>query len=418
MDNKITFSEVEKILSERFPEPDELKRFPYGQYLYSLWSREDADGKEYREHGPKVLHAMNTLLSKEPEKIIKYNNDDETKALLEDTQRLIRDYFDRFDRNGQALFRLAALYHDIGKYIIKERHPTVGWYTMEYLNPSEKESLINLLGNREDYLQLLLILIRDHDEFGVLSTGEASYPILLRAANSLGYKTEDSARVISSIMWLNLADMVGTPNLDINKEDLSKTIYDWKWFMERLEEASSEKRLEDIVIQKASMEELVVERICRLLLEASRSIPKRHAELQKESSGVPMVHQLVRKQLQTVYPTTKPREEFAFQFTHICKLDYGKRFFEKLVEYYENQKEPLDTQRLVYSVLAILRRLTSTYLAMIHAEGKTGNLIGVEMKDLTPRSAPEKTTQIIELLVQSHYPGLSWMMSDCLAWYF
>ena len=47
-----------------------------------------------------------------------------------------------------------------------------------------------------------------------------------------------------------------------------------------------------------------------------------------------------------------------------------------------------------------------------------GSLIGVEMKDLTPRNAPEKTAQIIELLHKSHYPGLSWMMSDCLAWYF
>src|SRR3972149_2959110 len=136
--NKITFQEAEKILSAGHPDdPEDLERFPYGEYLCKLWNREDADGKEYREHGIKVLKAMNILLSKEPEKLLKYNLD--------------------------------------------------------------------------DYLQLLLVLIRDHDQFGVLSTGEASYPILLRAANSLGYKNEDAARVISASRRLNLADMAGRP---------------------------------------------------------------------------------------------------------------------------------------------------------------------------------------------------------------
>src|SRR3972149_2030170 len=210
--NKITFQEAEKILSAGHPDdPEDLERFPYGEYLCKLWNREDADGKEYREHGIKVLKAMNILLSKEPEKLLKYNLDAETKKLLEDTQNTIREYFDRFDSAGKMLFRLAALYHDIGKYIIKERHPTVGWYTMEYFNPGDKDGLRELLDNREDYLQLLLVLIRDHDQFGVLSTGEASYPILLRAANSLGYKNEDAARVISASRRLNLADMAGRP---------------------------------------------------------------------------------------------------------------------------------------------------------------------------------------------------------------
>ena len=209
---------------------------------------------------------------------------------------------------------------------------------MEYFNPGDKDGLRELLDNREDYLQLLLVLIRDHDTFGVLSTGEASYPILLRAANSLGYKNEDAARVISAIMWVNLADMAGTPGLEVNNQDITNIVYDWQWFMKALEESQPEKSLEEVVIKKACMEELVVERICRLLLELSSSIPRRLAELQAQASGEVMVKQLVRKQLQTVFPTTKPREEFALQFTHICKLDYGKRFFENLVQYCEERR--------------------------------------------------------------------------------
>ena len=76
------------------------------------------------------------------------------------------------------------------------------------------------------------------------------------------------------------------------------------------------------------------------------------------------------------------------------------------------------TTDLVYAVLAILRRITSTYSAMVNVENGLGNLIGVEMKDLTPRNVLEKTARIIDLLLKSHYPGLSWMMSDVPVWYF
>jgi hypothetical protein len=311
---------------------------------------------------------------------------------------------------------------------------------MEHLNPNEKEKLKALLGGRDDYLQLLMILIRDHDEFGVLSTGEASYPILLRAANSVGNYKDDQKRLISAIMWLNLADMAGTPGLDLRSNDIRKIVTDWGWFLDAInkyDEKDKEESLHEYVIRKASDEDLVIRRIARLLIESSRSVSNRFAKFQKDENGERAVMGLVRAQLQTVYPTSIPRHEFCSELTHVCKMDYGKRFFACLVEYCEGQKTEniggqektwfdrrgsayKETEDLVYAVLAILRRISSTYSAMMtsHSGGKTGNLIGVEMKDLTPKNAPEKTAQIIELLLKNHYSGLSWMMSDCLAWYF
>jgi hypothetical protein len=428
---KITPKEANDILSKRYPTPDELERFPFGGLLCSLWNRQDNDGIEYRDHGPKVLDAMNMLLGNEPNNLLQGKLDDSDEHLLNNTKLDIDRIFGYFNPNTRALFRVAALYHDIGKYIIKERHPTIGWYTLEYLNPGEKDDLRSLLGDREDYLQLLMIMIRDHDEFGVLSTGEASYPILLRAIKSLGNNADDQKQIISAIMWLNLADMAGTASLVVTADDLKKFIHDWEWLLNVIDVCHQKKeRLDDYLIREASDEDLVQERITRLLLEACRGVPRRDEELRKKLRP-DQVSAKVRKAISTVYPTDNPNRSFASELTHICKLDYGKRFFTSLVEYYEGPpvsgekrflpkwaEKYVDTEDLIYSVLAILRRLTSTYSAMTRSEAGPGSLIGVEMKDLTPRNAPEKTAQIIELLHKSHYPGLSWMMSDCLAWYF
>lgn len=440
----ITPEEAGRILKAGFPSLDDLKRFPFGKQLSDLYSREDGDGKDYREHAPRVLNAMNALLRAEPERLIRGISRPEEDRFAEIKLQIGR-LFSSFDEGAQNLFRIAALYHDIGKYVIKERHPTIGWYTLEYLNPEDKKALRSLLGEREDYLQLLLIMVRDHDEFGVLSTGEASYPILLRPANSLGDDPFDQKRIISAIMWLNLADIAGTPGLELNPYDLNKVFNDLEWFLNALDHCSDgSDQIDHYVIKEASKEKHVVRRISRLLLEASRDIPSRLAELRKSSPhehiGHDMrktgqeewlVHRFVRQQLETLYPTQIPRQNFERELTHICKLDYGKRFFQAVAEYCEGPqssigrttlprlaRERVDTENLIYFILAILRRITSTYSAMARIHDEVGELIGVEMKDLTPRNAPEKTAQIIDLLIKSHYPGLSWMTSDCLAWYF
>lgn len=421
-----TFQEANDLLSGgQITNVEVLKQFPFGDFLHSLWSSKDGGGEEYQSHGHKVLWAMNKLLSSEPEALMGARVDEASKKLLRRTQEEIEAYVGGFENTG-ALFRVAALYHDIGKYIIRERHPTVGWYTMAYLNPAQKDALRTLVGNNEDYLQLLMIMIRDHDLFGVLSTGEASYPILLRTATSLGSAVEDEKRTVSAIMWLNLADIAGTAGIDLHKEDLIKIIDDWKWFIRAIEKcADKNQRLDDYVIREASSGDLVDERISRLLLEASRQEPNRLKELR--AKNLPM---FIQDKLDTVYPTQNPRREFNYQFTLVCKLDYAKRFLATLVDYCEGPRDADDASHrhrsekreelddLIYAVLAILRRITSTYLAMMQSESGPGNLIGVEMKDLTPSTAPEKTTRMIKMLLKNHYPGLSWLMSDCLAWYF
>ncbi len=422
----ITQQEAIDILKQGYPEKD-MDRFPYGDLLRRLWD----NNLDYQKHGRIVMEAMNYLLSDIPGTVLGSGVEEDTRELLSITRHKVIQCFTPFDEITRLLFRLAALYHDIGKYIIKERHPTIGWYTLEYLNQDDKAKLLALLDNRQDYLELLLIMVRDHDEFGVLCTGEASYPILLNATTSLRNVDEDKKRIISSIMWLNLADIAGTGTNLLADRTVRNIIDDWQWYIDALEKCKP-RTLEEYVIKEASSEDMVIKRISRLLVEASRNFPDRYNELTEPSPHGLYVHQLVRNQLRRVYTTHNQRQEFASEFTHVCKLDYSKRFFDRLIEYCEGRpnsrtsggslgfwaRDRIKTDTLIYFVFAILRRITSTYRAMIRSDDGIGNLIGVEMKDLTPDNAREKTAEICKLLVEEHYPGLSWMMSDCPAWYF
>jgi hypothetical protein len=419
-----------------------IQEFPYGGILKRLWDHGDG----YQKHLNDVIKKMDALLSDRPGDVLGnppnidsfsskeeyaegFDQYQQTKQLLSEMRVQVVKSFTPFDATTQLLFRLAALYHDIGKYIIKERHPIIGWYTMEYLDSDAKEQLLTLLGHREDYLELLLVMVRDHDEFGVLCTGEASYAILLNATTSLRNVDEDKRRILASIMWLNLADIAGTPKVVLTYSTVKKIYDDFIWYLEAIKNCKTKgQTLEEHVIKESGNEDVVVERISRLLIESSRNYEDRFNELTKTSPHGLYVHQLVRNQLRRVYTTHNLRQEFASEFAHVCKMDYCKRFIEALIGYCEGskekgslgdwQRERKRTDTLIYFVFAILRRITSTYKAMIRSDDGIGNLIGVEMKDLTPENAPDKTQEICKLLVEEHYPGLSWMMSDCPAWFF
>lgn len=418
--------EASEILKGPYPPPEQIRKFPFSDILQKVWEQDEG----YAEHGPRVLEALNYLLGPAPAQALRGATTEAQIATLQNAiNQIIHEIFPaRFRDSGlwnfekvKAFFRIAALYHDIGKYIIKDRHPTVGWHTVLYINPDERRQLEELLENNYDYFQLLLIIIRDHDQFGVLGTGEASYPILLRAANSMGEDLDTRIRIISALMLFNLADMCGVFNVD--GANAVKLVEDWRWMFEKIKYCSDNRlRLDEYIVEEASRPVHTYTRVQRLLVESSRKWPRRRAEMNDD--------RFVRNEFMAVFGTDAKIEEFSYQFTRVCKLDYGKRFFDALMEFCEGPEPEADRklpfsapsrvskEDVLYSVLAILKRITSTYAAMTGREARASNLIGVELKDLTPTSAPEKTARIIELIVKSHFPGLTWMMSDVPAWYF
>ena len=181
------------------PDVTTMAALPYGRQLAALFYPAAA---ETRNNDPKgayhlnaVMEKMDLLLSGQPANIL----DDRAKprcevelAFFEMSQRQIWQGISQ-EAAGTALFhpseqqaiktflRVAALYHDIGKYVNTDRHPTIGWYLVSSMYPDERAKLQAMLTRTE--LRTLLTIVRDHDKFGVLSTGEASLPLLASVTN-------------------------------------------------------------------------------------------------------------------------------------------------------------------------------------------------------------------------------------------
>lgn len=422
----LNLKEVDRILKKGYPEPPVLvaKGFPFAKMISKLWERDE----DYQKHGPSVVDKMNILLSRKPEKILKGAANYDQRLRLETTINKIRlEIFSNWTTEIKALLRMSALYHDIGKYIIKERHPTIGWYIVQYIDTEEKKKLRQILSNSEELFRMLSIILRDHDQFGVLSTGEASYPILLHTARSAENNIKEQKKILAGLFLTNLADMAGSFDLDGNTANTA--IDDYEWFNNAITYCSDNRLpLSEYVIQESSKIPIVCDRIHRLLITSARNWDLRSQEFKNPGN--------INEQLDIFFGSAQAIRKFAVKFTRICKLDYGKRFFDALVEYCEgpptanekekqrklpkdkHAKERMPSERVYYAILSVITRITETYGAMLQLECNAESLIGVELKDLTPGHALEKTAQIIELIMTSHYPGLTWMMSDVPAWYF
>ena len=126
-----------------------------------------------------------------------------------DTQALFKGMENEF---AKGILRIAALYHDIGKLISSDHHVIRGVRYMRDVNDSYRREIENLFDNVNDSRDFWALL-RHHDIFGCLCTGEASLAALsdmiswscpCDQAVSID-KTE--LAYISYLAWLNIADI-------------------------------------------------------------------------------------------------------------------------------------------------------------------------------------------------------------------
>lgn len=303
----------------------------------------------------------------------------------------------------KIFLRVAALYHDIGKAINTDRHPTIGWYLVSAMYPAERAKLREMLTRTE--MRTLLTIIRDHDKFGVLSTGEASLPLLASITNLMQEDVKIQEQRLTALMLVSLADMSASFPL---RSCVAETVMrDWGRFIKTLENAWGDRgRLLPQVLKEAQQYENTVERIGRLVREASRDPVGQWAEINDL--------ELISDVLKTTFMNRI--DVFCQDFALVAKLDYSLRFFRLVVK--ECRRQGINSSSaIVHIIVNVLKGIVETYSEMLHSARGHDQLIGIEFSDLMPPHAPEKARALIQLLLERPAEGLAWLLSDVPAWY-
>ncbi len=253
--------------------------------------------------------------------------------------------------------RIAAFLHDTGKAFEQARHPVLGWHVMTDLatvgasDNKTKDALLDQLKQAgydppDSEYRRLARLVRDHDKFGVISTGEASYVILGSMMHyghgSSGTSLEqlrDSGASLEQLRdtWLlNLADIGGTAAArpSENKIDLAKNLkvrddkfealtYDWKVAAGIIGASKSFSEAIDELRQISGTPKFTVQRIKRLLIERSKgwgTISNTFSE------------DLIEDALEARF-SPKDLLPFCRDFGMVAKLDYALQFWNELADY-------------------------------------------------------------------------------------
>ncbi len=403
------------------PDPETIMTLPFGMQLRTLFYPDEAIESHRDPKGAAHLHEvmqnMDILLSDQPA------------ALLQDYARPRCDgglaFFNTCHRQiwhgisveaaSTALFapaehqaiktflQVAALYHDIGKAINTDRHPTIGWYLVSSMYPAERVKLQEMLTRTE--LRTLLTIIRDHDKFGVLSTGEASLPLLASITNLIQEDVKIQEQRLTALMLVSLADMSASFPL---RSCVAETVMrDWSRFIKALENAWGDRgRLLPQVVKEAQHYENTVERVGRLVREASRDPVGQWPEINDS--------ELISDVLKTTFMNRI--DVFCQDFALVAKLDYSLRFFRLVVK--ECRRQGMDSpSAIVHIIVNVLKGIVETYSEMLHSARGHDQLIGIEFSGLVPPHTPEKARALIQLLLERPAEGLAWLLSDVPAWY-
>ncbi|MBU1126381.1 HD domain-containing protein [Patescibacteria group bacterium] len=220
---------------------------PFCKFFHGIFFDPINDNRDFPIHGPNVIRLTEALLSGEPSAApgLFSGNSEEVDAT--------RDAFmGKFSiimgalgvelgtrespiekQKVIELLKVAALYHDIGKYIRRGNHPQIGANIIRNFDRIQQQNLVESLvfenepqhiEKKHNRFSLISSIIQHHDKFGVVSTGEGGLPIF----SDILYFTSDQSSVpgikknITSVMVLNLADIaaVNTATTEIREKSL------------------------------------------------------------------------------------------------------------------------------------------------------------------------------------------------------
>ncbi len=346
-------------------------------------------------------------------------------------------------------FKIAALFHDIGKCTEVDNHPQIGLYIVRDFFPHKTKPLIDILGT--EYFALLCSVIQHHDKFGVVSTGEASLPLFADIpyyASNID-TIQGVKKNLSFVCLCNIIDIASSiPTKQARhpiklKSDIVKLVSDdWNMLIKAVDDSGGEReRLTEILLQQEYKAFRAINRIQRLIRSSTFFFPTLGNIVDNNylQIKVPQV-------LQCNFT------EFSHGLAHITKLDYGLRFFQRLVEGIcqkkveerdhdafrkvpeKDRKEFIQAaingmqraelapvlDEITMKILKIMERLVLRYRWILSAEARTQSpcRIGYEMRGVIGN---EKLTSAIisNLLSPDSEPAvLNWITDKTPIWSF
>ncbi len=440
---------------DNFPTEEELGFFPFSEQLIDL-----AYSEEYRDHNDhvkKVVVEANRIILNTPSSIVTPEPDQNLIRELNALFNLLHVWASNKGIDRNFLIQMGAIYHDIGKWIVKERHPVEGFYLLQYLYHEERESLIQLLeGDRldgkkdEKAYNMLLNIIRDHDKFGIISTGEGSLAVLIDLLNPAKKDVEFYKVAFVSLLMINLADIsVSAPN-GLHPIQAKWLVEDVNLILESLEEVDGSRiSLLRKLIEADQDEERTIIRLSRFVNACYQNAImvqiKKNKNWKKENSGVEpnpdyeykeedwpeidfeIILDKVNEMMQFGFLAPE-RNKFCRNFAHFCKLDYALYFFGEVARQYnivrlkdKNNRYPL--KFFIEAILEVLKNIVNAYQDMIIKDDLSPRRIGVQMQALlrTPKikeTVSSLLTRNVSKQMQTMSEISSWITNEISVWLF
>lgn len=442
----ISRQEADEILRTRYPTEEELSRFPLGEVLVTIPEVNEKYGPQRNKKGEvidpghiaRVIDGANIILGADPDYIVQQWKDhpnpiEENRftqariAIFKGSSPTEHPYCQLKKEDFGPFFRLLALYHDVGKFIIHERHPLIGWHLIKDVYQQEVEAYLYplLLGipynewdNRDlselskyekRLISIFEAVIRFHDLFGVLSTGEGSLPVMVDLVPLTGARPQDAKELFSLLMLLNLADLYGSVP-EVLPEKVNFFCDDWKLLCDAIESAKGNRqRFFAKLLRKEQQTDRTIERIGRLMNEGAP----------REWRGQPINDRLTDM---FAGSTLAGMHAFCTNFALFCKLDYALAFKLKIMQ--RAHAEKMHVTRPMARILWLLAQLEKQYGDLCKRKDGTWRRIGVEMAGLTrkPSSGRDRSVSkigdtICDLLLKTEEKGKQWSAGECTVWF-
>ena len=402
---------IAALAREPWPDAELLAALPFGHDLAGLVDpmRDPTDNHDTPGHVRAVVGRALRINAGGLSAVVNTHN----QALLYQMAELEIDYQAIFEspemrqrgwsaQAAKGYLAVAALYHDIGKIIQRERHPTIGYYHLQH--SPDQAALRSMFRTELDHW-LFLHIIRHHDVFGVVSTGEGSLAALVDLIPLREMSEAERLGIFHLFLRINLADIAGT--IQVSESKVQHMMTDLRRAAAAMPAGGKGTTptpglaFREALIEADTGVGRAVARIQRLLAEPGLAA--------YQDPGLDIV---IERELMAIQGSNV--RQFANTFSHVCKLDYLLRFVRALQTQAQAEGKPVRV--VVSAFLALLCRVVNEYGDLTERRNGERRRIGIALKGWTRE--PGMTRQLCSMLFDDTHLALQWATEEAAAWFY